>query len=231
LIDEGDSFYAGIPWNDAPKNQRILLGWLQPGGKETFPWKGQMSIPRDLSLKTTPDGIRVFQQPSKIISNNLVKHSGGKLMAKQNVILTENTDLGTTNNSYWIDAEFSVIGTKKVGFKVAQLKDEQGNLIKEIEVGYDVANKQLYVDCSRSEQGIKNKKNILQTATINPVNGKVRLQILLDKSSLEVFGNGGEKVITTMVFPEANATSYAAFAIGGKATLTLIKVWDLSKGK
>jgi len=231
LIDEGDSFYAGIPWNDAPKNQRILLGWLQPGGKETFPWKGQMSIPRDLALKTTPDGVRLFQQPTSFITDNLKKHSAGNFITKQNVSLNGNTDLGTSKNTYWIDAEFSVSDAKNIGFKIAQLKDEKGNILKEIEVGYDVVKKQIYVDCSRSEKGIKNDKNIFQSANVNPSKDKIKLQILLDKSSLEVFGNGGEKVITTMVFPDERAMGFSAFATGGKAILNNLKVWDLSKGK
>ncbi|MBC6108868.1 glycoside hydrolase family 32 protein [Pedobacter fastidiosus] len=231
LVDDGDSFYAGIPWNDTPKNQRILLGWLQPGGKETFPWKGQMSIPRDLSLKTTGDGVRLFQQPTNIISDNLKKHANGKAASKQNVALDGNVDFGVSQNSYWIDAEFSVNEAKNFGFKIAQLKDDKGNVVKEIEVGYDVTKKQLYVDCSRSEKGIKNDKNIIQTATVNPKDGKIKLQVLLDKSSLEVFGNGGEKVITTMVFPDEKATGFSAFSIGGKAVLNNLKVWDLSKRK
>ncbi|WP_316851483.1 glycoside hydrolase family 32 protein [Pedobacter agri] len=229
LVDDGDAFYAAIPWNDAPKNQKILLGWLQPGGKETFPWKGQMSIPRDLSLKTTPNGIRLFQQPSKIITDKLKNHSREKVAKKKNIGLNGETFLGPTLNSYWIDAEFSINEAKNIGFKLAQLKDNKGNLLKEVEVGYNAAKKQIYVDCSRSEKGIKNDKNLIQTATVNPVDGKIKFQILFDKSSLEVFGNGGEKVITTIVFPEEKATGLSAFAIGGKATLTNLKIWNLDK--
>ncbi|PWS27610.1 glycoside hydrolase [Pedobacter yonginense] len=231
LIDDGDAFYAGIPWNDAPKNKKILLGWLQPGGKETYPWKGQMSIPRDLSLKITDEGIRLYQQPTNIIFSKLNKHSESNFITKQNLNLYGNTDLGLSKNSYWIDAEFDVKLAKKIGFKISQLKDGKGNIIKEIEVGYDVLNSELYVDCSRSEKGIKNDKNIVQVAHVSPKNGKIKLQILLDKSSLEVFGNDGQKVITTMVFPDENATGYAAFASGGIATLSRLKVWDLSKGQ
>ncbi|WP_316832564.1 glycoside hydrolase family 32 protein [Pedobacter aquatilis] len=229
LVDDGDAFYAAIPWNDAPKNERILLGWIQPGGKETFPWKGQMSIPRDLFLKTTPEGVRLFQQPAAIIADNLKKHSAGKVVTNQNITIDGNLDLGKSQNAYWIDAEFSVNEAKKVGFKIAQLKDEKGNVLKEIEIGYNGTEKSIYIDCSLAEKGVKNEKNIIQMAHINPENGKISLQVLVDKSSLEVFGNGGEKVITTMIFPEENATGFSAFTVDGKANLNKLKVWDLSK--
>lgn len=159
------------------------------------------------------------------------KHSGGKVITRQNLIIDQHIDLGTSQNSYWIDAEFSVSDAEKIGFKLAQLKDEKGNVVKEVEVGYDAIKKQLYVDCTRSEKGIKNDKNIIQTAAVNSVNGKIKLQVLFDKSSLEVFGNAGEKVISTMIFPDEKATGLAAFSNGGKAVLNKLKVWDMSGRK
>ena len=173
LVDDGDSFYAAIPWNSAPDDKRILLGWLQPGGKETFPWKGQMSIPRDLSLKTTPDGVRLFQQPTTVISNNLKKLSSNRVIAKQNREISNELKLDNISNSNWIEAEFDLSGSKNVGLKLSQLKDEQGKITKEIEIGYRAEKNELYVDCSRSEKGIKNAQNIIQVAKLNPVNGKV----------------------------------------------------------
>ena len=51
----------------------------------------------------------------------------------------------------------------------------------------------------------------------------------MDRGSLEVFVNGGEKVLTTYVYPEVGATGCSAFAAGGKAVIKDLKTWDLSK--
>ncbi len=51
-LDYGDSFYAAIPWNNLPDDKKIFIGWMVPGPQETYPWKGQMSIPRDLKPET-----------------------------------------------------------------------------------------------------------------------------------------------------------------------------------
>ena len=72
-------------------------------------------------------------------------------------------------------------------------------------------------------------KTLEKTAKINPINGKVKIQILIDKSSLEVFGNGGEKVISTMIFPDEKATGITVFSEGGKSTLSSLKIWDLNR--
>lgn len=233
-VDHGDSFYAAIPWNDAPADKKILLGWLQPGRKETFPWKGQMSIPRDLALKTTSEGIRLIQTPTSVVSNNLQKLSSDKTVIK-NVIKINSEEITFNdlnrfkNNAYWIEAEFSLQDAGAAGFKVAQLKNSKNEVIKEIEIGYNLAQKQLYVDCSRSEKDNKEDRNLILTANMAPVNGKVKLQVLVDKSSLEVFGNNGEKVITTMIFPDEHAVGISAFANKGTALVNNLKLWDLSK--
>ena len=60
-------------------------------------------------------------------------------------------------------------------------------------------------------------------------NYKIRLEILVDKSSLEVFVNNGEKVLTTHIYPDEGADQLAAFSLGGKAIINSLTIWDMSK--
>lgn len=60
-------------------------------------------------------------------------------------------------------------------------------------------------------------------------NDRIRLQILVDKSSLEVFVNDGEKVLTTHIYPDEGADQLAAYSVGGKAIMNSLTIWDLSK--
>ncbi|HXS57044.1 MAG TPA: GH32 C-terminal domain-containing protein [Hanamia sp.] len=55
-----------------------------------------------------------------------------------------------------------------------------------------------------------------QTAAVMDPKGKIQLKILFDKSSLEVFINNGEKVLTTYVYPTRGADVISAFSEGGK---------------
>lgn len=48
------------------------------------------------------------------------------------------------------------------------------------------------------------------------------------KSSLEVFGNDAQRVITTNNFPDEDATHCAVFG-EGVAMLENLKIWDLDK--
>ena len=231
-VDYGDAFYAAIAWRNAPGNRKIWLGWLQNGRPETFPWKGQMAIPRDLSFKTTADGIRLLQPPSTIISNRLPKVAGKYLLSEKDVQV-DNKAISLTksgsfkSNANWIDADFKLNASKNAGFNIVEKKDANGKVIKKVVVGYDAGKQELYIDCSGAEKENKPAENLVLSAPMKPVNGVVRIQVLLDKSSLEVIGNGGEKVISTMIYPDTDATGMSVFA-DGAATLRSLKIWEMS---
>jgi fructan beta-fructosidase len=226
MVDYGDAFYAAIAWWDAPANKKILLGWLQNGRPETSPWKGQMSIPRDLLLKTTDDGLRLIQQPASIVTGKLLGNPGA---FKSNLVINNKTmPLSAAGhfdgNAYWIDVEFNGTGYKKAGFNVA----EKDGTAKKVVVGYDAVKQELFIDCTGAEKDNKSAEHLVQTAPMKPVNGVVKIQVLMDKSSLEVIGNGGEKVISTMIYPDTDATGLSVFS-DGKVMVKSLKIWDLNK--
>jgi fructan beta-fructosidase len=210
-VDYGDAFYAAIAWRDAPQNKKILLGWMQNGRQETYPWKGQMSIPHDLSLKTTTDGLVLNQLPSVFVTRSLPKYTKGKVVEKKNIgINSAGLKLPVEGNAYWIDAEFDIKSSKRIGFNVA----EKSGTDKKVIVGYDAIKQQLFIDCSQSEKSNKSPENLMQAAPMRVVNGIIRIKVLLDKSSLEVFGNDGEKVISTMIYPDMGASGLSVFSEG-----------------
>lgn len=192
-----------------------------------------MSIPRDLGLKQTGEGIRLVQEPSATIKNELTKLSGNRMIKMKDFkISNEEKPIGKDNiirgNSYWLEAELVVEPGATAGFKIAQKKDADNKTISATEIGYDAAKNQIYVDRSNAGSGKIKKDKLRQTIDLTNAGGKVRLEILFDKSSLEVFVNNGEKVLSTYTFPDEGANLLSAFANGGKASITSLTVWDLS---
>lgn len=54
-LDHGHDFYAAVTWNgDKHTNEKVILGWasnwMYAGDVPTTPWKGAMTLPRELSL-------------------------------------------------------------------------------------------------------------------------------------------------------------------------------------
>jgi len=233
-LDYGDTYYAAIPWNNLPGKEQTYIGWMIPNPQPTYPWRGQMSIARDLSLKQTGEGYRLVQKPAAIVTKNLDKLSNNNILALSNLkVNNEEISVDKTNkikgNAYWMNAELSVDPNAIAGFKIAQQKDANNKTLAETVIGYDAANHQLYVDRTNSGGGKVNDKRLRQTIDLKNDSKTVKLTILLDKSSLEVFVNDGEAALTTYIYPGENADKIAAFASGGNATIKSIKIWDLSK--
>ncbi len=67
-LDHGPDLYAGVTFTDPPDGRRVLLGWLDGWAyaqvMPTEPWRGQLSVGRELSLARDADGTPyVRQQP------------------------------------------------------------------------------------------------------------------------------------------------------------------------
>jgi fructan beta-fructosidase len=236
LVDEGDCFYAAIPWNNLPENQTTFVGWMVPHTQETFPWKGQMSIPRNLSLRETKEGIRLYQEPAAVIEKNLSKISGSNPVQLKNIqVKSGDANIlegkNIQGNSYWLEADMIVPRNVVAGFKIAQKKDKNNKIISETVIGYNASKHQLYVDRTNSGDDKIKQNELILTAPVMDSNGKIKLKILLDKSSLEVFINNGEKVISTYVYPVEGAQLISAFSNGGKTSITNLKFWNLSQIK
>jgi sucrose-6-phosphate hydrolase SacC (GH32 family) len=54
--------------------------------------------------------------------------------------------------------------------------------------------------------------------------GRVRLRVLVDRSSVEVFAGGGEATITDQVFPRASSDGVRLFSEGGTATVERLRI-------
>ena len=53
------------------------------------------------------------------------------------------------------------------------------------------------------------------------------MHVLVDRSSVEVFGSGGNTVVTAQISPLENATDLALYANGGIACLVSLQVHSL----
>jgi fructan beta-fructosidase len=60
-----------------------------------------------------------------------------------------------------------------------------------------------------------------------PMHGLVTMRIFLDRTSVEVFGNDGECVVTSLIFPTAERTALEFYALGGAAQLDVLDVFHL----
>src|SRR5207247_4390683 len=78
--DYGRDFYAAVSWSDVPKRdgRRLWVGWMSnweyANDVPTSPWRSAMSLPRELALRGTPEGLRLIQQPARELSKLRDQH-------------------------------------------------------------------------------------------------------------------------------------------------------------
>jgi len=101
-----------------------------------------------------------------------------------------------------IDAEIAPDSSTEVGF-----------LIRGRPVVYRVKQKQLL--------------NGDAVAGMSQKDGRVRIRILVDRTSVEVFGNDGEVVMPCCFLPDAANRSLKMFAHGGTAQIVSMRVFKL----
>lgn len=222
-VDYGKDFYAAIPFNNTPR--KLLLGWMASwqytDALPTFPWKGQMSIPREISLKAMPEGIRLVQKPADEILK--AKNWRGIVQMEEMGIEEDNGMMWHNQSSaYMIDVEFELSGASEVGVKV--FRNQSTN--QETLIGYQRDTEQLYVNRINSGKIISANFPSMDAIPMKTARGTVRMQIFVDKSSVEVFGNDGEATITSLVFPEGGKSDWQLFSRNGRAKVTKLKVWE-----
>lgn len=224
-VDYGKDFYAAQSWSDVPHTdgRRLWLGWLsnwQYADKvPTRPWRNAQSIPRVVTLKRYPEGIRIVQQPAAELRSLRGRHQRllGRDIAVVNKLLQK-----SAGDTLEIVAEFAPGTATEFGFKVRK------NLSEETLIGYDVTNQQMFVDRTRS--GATSFDRNFPGRHAGPLtaeNKRVRLHIFLDCSSVEVFGNDGQTVITDLIFPDRRGIGVELYAQGGSTQLVSLDIWKL----
>jgi fructan beta-fructosidase len=221
-VDEGKDFYAGIPFNDRPANRRkpIMIGWLNDweyaNKLPTTPFKGAMSVPRELSLQRLPQGYRLIQTPVSLAA--LRK----KVTTMTNTTVTGTTPLGYAGESYELAADVTLGSAKKVGIRLLKSGDEESILT------YDVVTQTLSFDRTHSGNvSFSDRFPSVESVTVAPQNGHLKLYLLVDKSIVEIFANGGQKVMTDLVFPTKHEGKIELFSEGGKAGFESLSVWEV----
>lgn len=219
-VDYGKDFYATQTWFNT-KNREIWIAWMNnweyADSIPTHPWRGAMSLPRELTLKTFPrEGIKLIQTPVKelrTIEQSPYKWKNERITPGKNVL----SDI--SSKTIEITAEFELGSASEFGFKVRKGKNE------ETIIGYDAARSQLFVDRTNSGKDQFHKQfEGKHTAPLHPVDNRIQLHIFVDHSSVEVFGNNGEVVITDQIFPDPSSKGLELYAKNGDVQLISLTV-------
>ena len=201
-LDYGRDNYAGVTFNDAPNLRRVFIGWMNNWeyAKDfpTYPWRGSMTIPRELTLVTKSGKIALAANP--VIELN--SHLGEKLSAG--------------NGAELLEIKTSISVGDGLSTKIRVTGDNGAFL----EFGYDAKNKLLFVDRTQAWNDIPSSH--VHGPQISGDEKVLDISVIVDRSSVELFAAGGIHVISDLIFlPGANRTVSFELADGCQAPRSL----------
>ena len=222
--DFGADYYAAQSWSDEPNGRLVMIGWQNNWQYAkvlpTNTWRGAFSLPRLLSLKQTKAGIRLYQMPIPELHALRGAH-----WQWQNLTVTKGMNLLGENkgDSLEINAEFQLnpaVGC--FGFRVRVGESEQTT------VAYDTQQQKIILDRSNSgESSFDDGFARPHSASMTPVDGRIRLKIFVDRSSVEVFGNDGEVVLSDTIFPAERSQGLELFTRTDEISLNALDIYEL----
>jgi fructan beta-fructosidase len=226
--DYGKDFYASTSFSDLPPtdSRRIWMGWLDnweyAAREPTSPWRGAQSIPRALELKRYAEGLRLVQVP--VVELQALRGREMSLRDQSSLAadrwLESNQVRGDTLE---IEAEIDLEHAADFGLEVRQGRGEQTT------IGINKEKSELFVD--RVHSGITGFSATFpgrHAAPLRLVDSKIaRLHIFVDRSSVEVFGNDGETVISDRIFPSGGSQGLRLYSGGGEARIVKLRIWNL----
>lgn len=205
-IDYGIDYYA-TQTLVTPDGRRIMIGWMQNWDtsrlhpRETR-WFGQMALPREISVK---EG-RLIQKPIREIEtlrSNKVEHKG--------IVFSDTIQLkGIEGRRVDMEIELAPAEEEKLykKFAVRFAQNEQ----YQTAVSFRPYESILKVD--RKFSGSRRAAIHQRRSQVRSENGKIKLRIILDRFSAEVFVNDGEQVMSITMYTDQSADGISFFADG-----------------
>ena len=201
-MDYGRDNYAGVTWSNLPESDKdpILIGWMSnwdyARDVPTYKWRSTMTIPRALQLKKQESQYILKSLPVKNLSKFVSRH--------------------IEKDTLSIDGFNALLKTESLAFDKLDMTLELNNL-KEDTYSFDffntvgdtlslgLNNTENYFFLDRRKSG---KIDFSETfaphiskAKLNNKLNTLKIRLLLDKTSIEVFYDDGELVMTELFFP------------------------------
>lgn len=224
--DYGKDNYAGVPWNGIPEEdgRAIFIGWMNnwiyANKIPTSTWRGAMTVPREFKLSYDKEsGVTLVQNPIQELTK-----LRNKKVAFQNKTINQHTNLlsGIQGDIFEIIAEITLNPDSQDVFSLTLRK----GALDIVEMGYSYRDSHVYIDRTSCGEAFDENYPGIHKAPLKSKNGKLKLHIFLDRSSVELFANDGETVITDQIFPIEGSSGMELFAVG-KSNITRLEIYEL----
>lgn len=208
--DWGSNYYAAQTWNNIPENdgRAIQIAWMKNGEYPGMPFSGQLSFPAELSVTQSPEGYQLLKTPINELEQLYEKHHS---WTEKNVIpgIKKNLVRKVSGDCLRIVGEFDIKTSNNFGFLVRHSLKNAGT-----EIMYNVKRGLLTV--------------LGSSVPILPEDEKIKLDIIVDRTSIEIYVNGGKAVISNCFTTDTKSRGVILYTNGGELGVDQLDIYEIN---
>jgi fructan beta-fructosidase len=206
-FDYSDMVGGSVCFNDNQKKRTLLFSELKSQQHPDLPSNGLLSFPTELFLHEYISGVELQRHPIDEIKNLFLKSQewiGRKIYPGIN----NNILASIKGETLYFKGIIDLKNCDQFGIILRSDKNMSGT-----EFNYSVANGQITMQGNRFKY--------------KPENNKMEFEILVDRSSIEFFIDGGRYVMSSTFVPEPKSQKYVLYTIGGEIMVDKMEVHRL----
>ncbi|WP_110590308.1 glycoside hydrolase family 32 protein [Microbacterium suaedae] len=223
-LDNGYDWYGAVTWPDAsaPLDRRLAVGWMNswayPHDTVTWPadgFNGTDSITRELRLVGGDDGYRLLSRPAPALDDHATRS-----VSLGDVEVDGHRVLDYSGAAYRFETTVSWQTAQNVGIQVRRSDDGSRHA--------DIGATREYSYVNRGGTGHPGGDDTAESRAPLTAGEDVRLTVLVDRTSVELFVDGGQRVHSNQVFAPPEDVGLALYTVGGSATFRDVVVTEFA---
>lgn len=228
-IDWGPDFYAMRIFRDydGVMDSTVWMAWMgswdYANDTPTTWGRGVQSIPREISLVSTPRGYEIHQRPWPALRQLRGPEIEVSSMLVRDAVPVE--AFKPARNVYEVEAVFYLddAGAQQVGLNLCA---GGGDVVA---IGYDALSRNVFLDRRKSGNvGFSERFPRRVSAPFFEPGGEIKFNVFVDQSSIEVFVNDGRRVLTSQIYPDPGNRGVELFSYRGDVILSSLSAWELA---
>ena len=203
-MERGPNFYAAQTFSDIPASdgRRIQIGWMRDGKYPGMPFNQQMSFPSEMTLRSTSRGLKLFRWPVKEIESLYgPKHEWHDVSLKQGEDLLG----GLSGELFDITTDIEVGKTTSITLN-----------IRGMPITFHTEGNGGALTCWD------------RRVSLPLLDGRFKLRVLVDRTSIEIFANDGATVLSGCFLPEENQRAITLTDVDDVAKVRSLVVYELT---
>lgn len=206
LLDYGFEFYAPQIYTDR-RGRHLCIGWMGLPNEDDHPsveygWIHCLTLPTELVMK----GDKLYRKPVKELET----------LRKKEIVVDESTSYSFSKACFELIIEFEANSDIAVNLRCSNNMEYCTKLF------YNSKRRKMILDRNNNRFNFQGKREV----KISKHTQKLRLDIFVDHSSIEIFINDGEYVLTTRIFTLAEDI-LNTIDITDDKSISYLKVWGI----